>query len=274
MDAAIDLAGRPVSASSATPMAAHTCPECGDLVIHCAERSLAVKPYFAHPPDPFASCSQRIDAYARESLEHARAKSLLAEALRQNEYLVYVEETHDHSGAHRKPDLTVHSRLSDQWVAVEVQHSAIGAMEVNDRNADHRLLGALGTIWMWIRAPAFHADGIMKLPEAMYNEWRRTGVVAHLFGRDVIETPDGFVEQVAPRLLSFSAHSTRSYDEGDQRVHEHTQLSQPYAVVEFIPATAKIVTCSDRKGLPTARLAAARHGPGGRIFAETAASAF
>jgi hypothetical protein len=261
---AIDASGRPIDALNAPTDDGYTCPECADPVSLCAERSLYRDPYFAHGHDPYATCSMRA-AYAPESFEHLRAKTILADALRQHGYTVFVEETHDSDNANRQPDLSVYSRTRSNWVAIEVQHSAITVATKNDRSADHRTLGAIGTIWVWIKPPRFVEDGIVDLSAAMYDEWNRTLVTPHLYGRTVEETPDGYIERLAVRLLQLS----------DRRPTGEPLPRQQSSLI-MVPAVPEIVLCRDRHQLLTPRLSAdlTIMRPDGTIYREPTVTPF
>jgi competence CoiA-like predicted nuclease len=95
--AAVNAAGKLVPAGTSMP-GAYWCPVCDDRMTLKASSGYTT-PHFAHPPDPFGTCSLRTRD-PDETVQHVRGKHSLGRALRAEGYDVAVD-LHDCSCAHQ-----------------------------------------------------------------------------------------------------------------------------------------------------------------------------
>lgn len=180
-----DSVGTRVEASRRTPPAEYFCPTCGQPAI--AKPGRVKIPHFAHVVR--SDCPS-----AGESIDHLRAKKVLAEQFRAVGYEVALEEPHPRE---RRVDVavTLPHPLRPLRYAVEVQNSAIDPREMFRRLLADLEAGFWYTTWVFtgsraasllaadagteVRLPAdiLYEEGIVAFPEGTKSRQQLTELV-------------------------------------------------------------------------------------------------
>jgi hypothetical protein len=207
---ALDRDGVRVEASRHLPDDDYRCATCGWAA--CLKRGRVKVAHFAHLPG--APCCES----AGESVEHMRAKAILAQRFRAEGYDVVLEEAHDRHRRRVDVAVTLNGRRGPVRIAVEVQDSAISVDEVKRRTAADRRSGFLATVWVFTTSRVRRARGAFpgaerRLPEEMRYLSNRWKVPLHILDvrRETL---------MLMRTADASRPETTHYDEnGDEHWH-------------------------------------------------------
>lgn len=236
-----------------------TCPICAEVVV--SKCGTEMPWHFAHKPG--SDCELAVDGSTREGGEtatHMRAKEALAEAFTAAGYSVAVEER---LGGMRRPDLTVVSSRTGRWVTVEVQASLIDVHDMRFRWQHDIEAGATDVLWIWAGRPNVFGPYNVTLPDDVIQYRRITGCSLSVYSRGGL-----FVAATAATWWLCEECSSPGVESGlawTQRPScPRCGLGRPVfydddqVAFEVVPSDGHIVVCRGRRGIPVARLAAAR----------------